>query len=342
MQYFLQDVGVNLTWARHRQPGLYHMSLAVNALKYYYTPCLVFVGTACNVLTILVLRRKRMMPFTCGPYLVALAAVDITLLITLSSHLVSPPWDKHLSSRRWLPGCNSHLLRVQFSVSVVHGFCGVGQGRFPISIRQRQTPQRQTHNAQVEHSRDSTRHHVPRRLHQHQFALWRGPHRSGNEHLYDSPHKRSDAGCEGSEPGRCDHQPRPSLWRHLHHQRMGFETVVCVAKEQRFHDRSGEFAKRVNTATACNSRGHPYHEDGQHQFHVLPLLQPSWPLASTLHFTVSGGTRSRLDQPNSAFSLPAMSVLFVHNQSSNELLLLPDQPFVQKGTDMLVLQSALL
>ena len=83
MQYFLQDVEFNITWARIEEPSLYWMSSAVRGLKYYYTPCAVTLGTACNVTSLVIFSRKCFRQISCTPYLIAVAAVDTALLITL-------------------------------------------------------------------------------------------------------------------------------------------------------------------------------------------------------------------------------------------------------------------
>ena len=72
-----------MTWAKVEMPNLYWMSSTVTALKYYYTPCLVAWGTSCNVTSILIFRSKCFKQSSCAPYLIAIAAVDTTLLFTL-------------------------------------------------------------------------------------------------------------------------------------------------------------------------------------------------------------------------------------------------------------------
>ena len=72
-----------MTWAKVEMPNLYWMSSTVTALKYYYTPCLVAWGTSCNITSILIFRSKCFKQSSCAPYLIAIAAVDTTLLITL-------------------------------------------------------------------------------------------------------------------------------------------------------------------------------------------------------------------------------------------------------------------
>lgn len=83
MQYFLQEVALNMTWAKVEQPNLYWMSSTVTALKYYYTPCLVTLGTASNVMSMVIFSRKCFKQFSCMPYLITVAAVDVTFLITV-------------------------------------------------------------------------------------------------------------------------------------------------------------------------------------------------------------------------------------------------------------------
>ena len=72
-----------MTRAKVEQPSLYWMSSTVKGLKYYYTPCAVAVGTACNVVSLAIFTRKCFRQISCTPYLIAVAAVDTTLLITL-------------------------------------------------------------------------------------------------------------------------------------------------------------------------------------------------------------------------------------------------------------------
>lgn len=82
MQYLLQEVRLNLTWAQQEQPGLYRLIATVNILRWYLSPCLFAVGIICHILSIVTFTWKKFRQVSCVPYLIVASFVDISFLFT--------------------------------------------------------------------------------------------------------------------------------------------------------------------------------------------------------------------------------------------------------------------
>ncbi len=82
MQYLLQDVAINMTWARKEEPSVYRLVVTAQVLRLYCSPVFFLVGIVGGVLSIKAFSWKKFQAFSCVPYLILASVVDICFLCT--------------------------------------------------------------------------------------------------------------------------------------------------------------------------------------------------------------------------------------------------------------------
>ncbi len=82
MQYFLQDVPINLTLARREEPTLYRLATAVIILRLYASPVMIVIGVLGNLASLQAFRYKKFQIFSNVPFLAATSAADLLFLFT--------------------------------------------------------------------------------------------------------------------------------------------------------------------------------------------------------------------------------------------------------------------
>ena len=83
MQYFLQSVVLNMTWAKSNEPTLYWMNHLSQILKSYYAPCIITFGIISNLLSLSVFANKQMRQLSCVPYMIVISISDFIFLLIL-------------------------------------------------------------------------------------------------------------------------------------------------------------------------------------------------------------------------------------------------------------------